>query len=148
MDIGYCAVSWRSFKQIDTGSGLWHRDHHQRDLFHLGVGRDSCLSYQIQENPSGLTCKLVFQGAVCAVYQLRRAGAVCRHSGDYAVCGCNAPGFAADAAVVYWIISYLSGEREKDRLNCFRRCTAMQYAVFCFDWKARIFVRNQAIMIV
>lgn len=117
MDIGYCAVSRRSFKQIDTGSGLWHRDNHQRDLFHLGVGRDSCLSYQIQENPSGLTRKLAFQGAVCAVYQLRRAVAVCRHSGDYAVCGCDAPGFAADAAVVYWTVSYLSGEREQDRLN-------------------------------
>ncbi len=38
MDIGYCAVSGRSFKQIDTGSSLWHRDNHQRDLFHLGVG--------------------------------------------------------------------------------------------------------------
>ncbi|KFF55615.1 hypothetical protein CM50_00535 [Bacillus subtilis] len=34
-------------------------------MFHFGVGRDSCLSYHIQENPSGLTRKLVFQGAVC-----------------------------------------------------------------------------------
>ena len=117
MGIGHCAVSGRSFKQIDTGRSVWHRDHHQLDLFHLGVGRDSCLSYQIQENPSGLTRKLAFQGAVCAVYQLRRAVAVCRHSGDYAVCGCDAPGFAADAAVVYWTVSYLSGEREQDRLN-------------------------------
>lgn len=126
MGVGHCPVSRGTFKQIDSGRSLWHRDNHQRDLFHLGVGCDSCLPYQIQENPAGLTRGINIQSAVRAVYQLRCSGAVCGHSGYYAVCGCDAPGFAADAAVVYWIIYFILDEKKQDNKNMMSQIKSLE----------------------
>lgn len=126
MGINHCPVSRGAIKQTDTGTSLWHCDNHQRDLFHMGVGCDSCQPYQIQENPSALTRSINIQSAIRAVYQLCCPGDVCGHSHNYAVCGCDSPGLAADSSMVYCIVYFILDEKKQDKKNMMSQIKSLE----------------------